>query len=257
MDDALVAVLARELRAAVGLILGCAGTLQNAESYLTAAQRADLLHRISDQAHHLVGLAGNVLCTSRPVERAPCCASVDAVIQRAVADATVRHQPRRVRTHVGAGLHTGMDPASMHVVVLNLVSNALRFAAPGSRVDVTARPDGDRIGLEVCNVGPPIAAADRERIFEPFVAGVTGGDPAPGFGYGLYVVRSLVEAHGGDVTVDSMEDRVTFAVVLPAVMPPQVDAEESRYLRLRDDTDIGAPETRTRAEAVHPAVTGW
>jgi signal transduction histidine kinase len=72
----------------------------------------------------------------------------------------------------------------------------------------------------VTNAGPTITAADRKRIFEPFVqldSSLTRS--ASGVGLGLHIVRRLVESYGGTVDVSSADDLITFTVTVPAVVP--------------------------------------
>ena len=91
------------------------------------------------------------------------------------------------------------DPDRVEQVLVNLVSNALRFTDSGS-VAVRVRLDGDRLEVEVEDTGAGIAPADLERIFERFEQGdVRRG----GTGLGLSISRDLVRLHGGELTVES------------------------------------------------------
>jgi signal transduction histidine kinase len=106
-------------------------------------------------------------------------------------------------------------------VMVNLLGNALKYATPLTTVRVAARPSGPSLlAVSVSNAGPPITAADRERIFEPFVqldSSLTRS--ASGVGLGLHIVRRLVESYGGTVEVDSENGLVTFTVSVPTVLP--------------------------------------
>ena len=113
-----------------------------------------------------------------------------------------------------------MPAEALRLVVVNLLGNALKYATPLTTVRVAARPAGPaRLAVSVTNAGPPITAADRERIFEPFVqldSSLTRS--ASGVGLGLHIVRRLVESYGGTVEVDSADGLVTFTIVIPAVV---------------------------------------
>jgi two-component system heavy metal sensor histidine kinase CusS len=100
----------------------------------------------------------------------------------------------------------------------NLVSNALQYAPQGSAIRLRAQPGADGgCTLEVANDGPPIPAEHQPRIFERFyrVDAARQGSAA-GSGLGLAIVRSIMEMHGGSVTVDSGPGRPTvFALHFP------------------------------------------
>ena len=113
-----------------------------------------------------------------------------------------------------------MPAEALRLVMVNLLGNALKYATPLTTVRVAARPVGPaRLAVSVTNAGPPITAADRERIFEPFVqldSSLTRS--ASGVGLGLHIVRRLVDSYGGTVEVESADGLVTFTIVIPAVV---------------------------------------
>lgn len=111
------------------------------------------------------------------------------------------------------------EPADLAQVVHGLVSNAYRHA-PGSEIEVTARRDGGFVLVEVADRGPGVPHHERERIFE---RGARGGDaPRPGGqGLGLYIARSLVRAHGGELWAEPRPGGgARFVVALPAAHQP-------------------------------------
>jgi signal transduction histidine kinase len=99
----------------------------------------------------------------------------------------------------GAPISLAVEPRLSRRAVSNLIVNALRHAR--SRVEVTVEPDAEAVRIHVDDDGPGIPAADRERIFEPFIRlhdERTQG--SRGFGLGLAIVRQIAEVHGGSVT---------------------------------------------------------
>ncbi len=97
-------------------------------------------------------------------------------------------------------------------IVVNLLGNALAYS-PGEVV-VRAATDGDAVRVEIVDRGPGIPPDDLPRLFERFERGGRAG--GEGLGLGLYIVRKLVEAHGGRVRAESVPGQgSTFAFTLP------------------------------------------
>src|SRR5207247_10531829 len=109
-------------------------------------------------------------------------------------------------------------------VVENLLSNALRYTDPGGSVQLRVRADRDHALLEVSDTGIGIAPEDQGRVFDRFWRSDRSRSRATGgAGIGLAVVRELVEAHAGDVTLDSTPGRGTrFRLRLPALLRARV-----------------------------------
>ena len=101
-------------------------------------------------------------------------------------------------------------------MIQNLVDNAVKYSSAGSCVRVTATADDGSVLIDVADEGPGIPLEDRQLIFEKF--GRSGGGAAkPGTGLGLFIARSIAEAHGGSVDVDSVPARGSvFRLELPA-----------------------------------------
>jgi signal transduction histidine kinase len=122
------------------------------------------------------------------------------------------------------------DPDRLEQALGNLVANAVRHAQRGTPVRIRAYGEEERVNIEVENEGPHIPPEVVRSVFDPFQAG--GRGPAS-LGLGLFIVRTIVEAHGGTVEVESQPGRpVTFTVRLPRQRPdPGRDAPPSRLWR--------------------------
>ncbi len=94
------------------------------------------------------------------------------------------------------------DPDALDRVLKNLVSNAIKYSPPGAAVHVTARAADGRVEIAVADEGRGIPADALPRLFEPYYR-VPGSEGIRGTGLGLGVVKALVEAHGGTVSVQS------------------------------------------------------
>ena len=114
------------------------------------------------------------------------------------------------------------DQVALRQVVSNLIENALKYATDGRWLGVRVRfhpaVEGGEVTISISDRGPGVPSRERSAIFEPFRRGVDAvGSGISGSGLGLSVVRSIVEAHGGSIKVDSArEGGATFVVRLPA-----------------------------------------
>lgn len=139
---------------------------------------------------------------------------------------TLNARGLEVERRVETGLAVSADPDMMHTVLDNLVSNAIKFSAPGARIGIAAAARGDEVVIEVADRGPGIDPADHERVFEPFYRGGDApGATLPGTGLGLAICRDLVRAHGGDVVVVG---RAGWTTVFRVRMPSGAGDEEGK-----------------------------
>jgi two-component system phosphate regulon sensor histidine kinase PhoR len=115
--------------------------------------------------------------------------------------------------------HVKLDANAFTLAVLNLIDNAIKYAADGKKVELRLRRAGDRIVLSVRDFGPGIEPEEHEHIFERFYrAKSVRLKPIRGSGIGLALVRHIARAHGGDVTVASTTGQgSTFELWLPVV----------------------------------------
>jgi two-component system OmpR family sensor kinase len=92
------------------------------------------------------------------------------------------------------------DREALRTLLSNLVDNALRYTAPGGRVDVVTGPDGERSALFVRDNGPGIAPGERARVFDRFYRGQPAGDAGVrGSGLGLAIVKRIADRHGASI----------------------------------------------------------
>jgi signal transduction histidine kinase len=109
------------------------------------------------------------------------------------------------------------DPDRLAQLFDNLISNAVKYTPEGERIVIRLADGEKRVLAEVTNSGVHLPQEDIESIFEPFVRSETATSrEVPGVGLGLTIVRSIVEAHGGQISVHSVEEvGTTFRVELP------------------------------------------
>jgi signal transduction histidine kinase/CheY-like chemotaxis protein len=119
------------------------------------------------------------------------------------------------------------DPVRFQQIVINLLTNALKFSAAEAQVRVTVRREGEEAIIRVVDTGNGIGSDAMPRVFDLFYQDpAIPADGRGGLGIGLSVVRSLVELHGGHVLVqsDGAGRGACFTVKLPAITPPTIEA---------------------------------
>jgi two-component system phosphate regulon sensor histidine kinase PhoR len=121
-----------------------------------------------------------------------------------------------------------IDESAITLVVMNLVDNALKYAADGKELWVSLKREGEDVVLAVRDSGPGIPADEQARVFDRFYRGRdTRGRPVRGSGIGLSLVRHIAQAHGGDVTLTSEPGRgSTFIVRLPVAAQEPAEASD-------------------------------
>ncbi len=107
------------------------------------------------------------------------------------------------------------DAMQVGHIFSNLLSNALKYTPPGGSITVSVKSEDSRVSFSVSDTGKGIPHEYTEKIFEKFVE-LPGDDAERGAGLGLSIVKEIVTAHGGEITVDSTEGKgTTFTFVLP------------------------------------------
>ena len=109
------------------------------------------------------------------------------------------------------------DAAAVSQAVINLIDNAAKYSGEAKEIAVRLRAQDSAVTLEVEDYGIGIPVADRERIFDRFYR-ISNGNARGGYGIGLFLVRHIMDAHGGQVEVDSEPGRGSrFRLVFPIV----------------------------------------
>jgi two-component system sensor histidine kinase KdpD len=224
MKSEFVAIASHELRTPLTALQGFSELL--AMRRFAPAEIARLGTIMSAEAERLGRIVSDFLDLARlerglapPLRRA----RVDAAAL--VGDAVEILQRARPTHQVDVDCAAGLppldaDPDALDRVVKNLVSNAIKYSPPGSRVRVAvrARAEPPAVEITVEDEGPGIAEADCTRIFEPYYRTAAGARTAGGAGLGLAVVKSLVDAHGGTIHADNVTPHGTrMTLILPAL----------------------------------------
>jgi CheY-like chemotaxis protein len=185
-------------------------------------------------------IAGKAMLAREPVDLALVCARVEETLAMTGQSA---HHPLRLDLQP-AWVHG--DTVRLEQVVTNLVSNAIKYTAPGREITVMLRSVSGAAVLQVRDAGSGIPTALLPHVFDLFVQGDRPLDRrAGGLGIGLTLVRSLVQLHGGVVTVESSDEGSCFTVRLPGIAPPQPRENDAprpsrarKVLVVEDNTDV-------------------
>jgi signal transduction histidine kinase len=215
-----VSMVSHELRSPMASLIGSAQTLQTRWRELEPAQRDSFLALIGHETSRLSALVDDVLDTSR-IEAGTFSYSFDDVdLGRLVRDSVAAADHSSDDVHINARVRDALptirgDRARLRQVLSNVLENAVKYSPAGSEVEVDAYSVDGRVVVDVSDRGPGIRPQDQELIFEKF-ARVDHGEGKPGTGLGLFIARSIAEAHGGTLEVtDGPHAGATFRLSLP------------------------------------------
>ena len=217
-------VMSHELRTPLNAIAGYSALLEmGIHGELADAQREDVL-RIQASQRHLLRLINEVLnyakLESGSLEYEITDVRAADVIAAAVEFIEPQYRTKKLELRIAecSDVTVRADEERTLQVLINLLTNALKFTNSGGRVDVRCAADGDRVAIEVADTGIGIASEDHERIFDPFVQSRSELTRSrEGTGLGLAISRELARGMGGDVTVTSAPGAgSTFRLSLPA-----------------------------------------
>jgi signal transduction histidine kinase len=216
-----VSLVSHELRSPMAAVIGAARTLKDRWRTLRADQRDAFLALIGDETARLAALVGDVLDTSR-LEAGTFSYRFDDVdltrLVQDVVDAAAFSQPEvKVVASLGKRLPTIRgDRERLRQVLGNLVDNAIKYSPDGGTVRVRTAAENGVAWIAVSDEGPGIPADQQARIFEKFGRAEIPGGSTPGTGLGLFIARSIAEAHGGSLDVRSGPGGgATFTLRLP------------------------------------------
>jgi signal transduction histidine kinase len=202
-----VSSVSHELRAPVGSIRLMAEALH--EGKVTGEAAGEFHRLIAGEGARLSHLVENVLDFARIEEGRKRYRFEETDLKQLAADVIRLLEPLaaergvKLRAELADSTAT-VDPAAIQQALVNLLDNAIKFSPPGGTVTVILTSEGARWSLAVRDEGPGIPAAEHERIFERFHRlGNELRRETQGAGIGLSIVKHIVQAHGGRVTVAS------------------------------------------------------
>jgi signal transduction histidine kinase len=212
LKDMFLSTAAHDLRSPLAVIEMAVGVLSDPQIDMADEERSSVMANISAQTRHMANLVDNLLDLSL-IEAGRIDLLLKHVDLSRFLTALVADHDRLARakgssvwleSDLDASDVARVDPMRLRQVMDNLISNAIKFSPPESRVRVIAERIEAGWQITVQDEGPGISPEERERLFQPFErlsARPTGGEHSTGLG--LAITRHLVEAHRGEIGVDS------------------------------------------------------
>ncbi len=229
--------MSHELRTPLNVIIGYSNSMLNMPQMFGNVQLPEnyrqYLHLIEENGHYLVGLINDILDLSKieagRLELHHAVVSLPEIMHGVVSTSIglLKEKPIQIRPEFPEDLpHVWADPKRVRQILLNLMSNAIKFTDTGS-VILRARHDDGRISISVVDTGIGIPEDVIPVIFDRFQQAQGDTDKKyGGTGLGLDISKQLCQMHGGDLVVDSeMGKGSTFTFTLPLATPQQLEGE--------------------------------
>jgi signal transduction histidine kinase len=205
-----VANVSHELRTPLNTVIGFAEILHNQYFGSLNPSQREYSRGILDSAHQLMALINDMIdlasIEAGYLELEPGRVDIPGMLKRVMNLTRERAHSRGLDIDLHCASRIGViegDERRLKQALFNLISNAIKFTPPGGAIRIEAEPGDDEVLLSVAETTAGIAAADRERMFEQFERSRSRA----GCGFGLSLVKSLIELHGGAVEIESAPAR--------------------------------------------------
>lgn len=224
LQDDFIATISHELLTPLGFIKGYATTLLREDTTWDESTRREFLTIIDEEADRLRELIDNLMDSSRlqagtmrmsfqPVR-------LDTFLKDISLRASTRNEQMKVQLELKiTGVQLQADPTRLAQVFDNLLGNASKYA-PGSPITISLDQTDGMARISVKDEGPGIPAEYLDRMFKRFFRVPGKNTSVRGTGLGLYICRQIVQAHGGEISVESIYGQgTTFYILLPYNKP--------------------------------------
>lgn len=219
--DDLVRMISHDLRTPLNAVLAQAHLLRrHPDDVAKVTERAQAIARSCDRMAAMIrDLLDATLLEAGQLRMAPRRVELPAFVSDAIERLRGALPVERVSVQAGAPVAVAADPERLERILVNLLSNALKYSPPQAAVVVVVAPAEGGATLTVVDRGVGIAPEDLPHIFERFFR-ARGARRPEGLGLGLYITRLLVYAHGGRIEVESyLGTGTAFRVFLPTEGP--------------------------------------
>jgi len=223
VKSSLLSSVSHELRTPLTAIKSMLFSLQAVGPHGRAS--AEVLTSIEEQVDYLNRLVGNLLDMSRleagTLQPHREWNVLEDLVEGALRRLDVFIKDRPIDIQLAPNLPPiSVDAVQIQQVLINLLENAVKFSSPGSPIRLAASVTGRDLEMSVTNIGQGIPSDEVEKIFERFyrLASTQPSRP-PGTGLGLAICKSIVEAHGGQISARSIGGETIFLFRLPIANP--------------------------------------
>ena len=233
MQDEFISTISHELRTPLGFIKGYVTTLMRKDTTWEPETRMEFLQIVDEEADRLRELIDNLLDSSRLETGTLGMSREPVMIGTLIRDSASRTMSAFPEMQLHVELPNDLpsvyvDPTRISQVIDNLLSNATKYA-PSAPVTIRSHTFDTVVRIEVEDSGPGIAAQHVPHLFERFYRVPEQNSNVRGTGLGLYICRKIVEAHNGEIGVESQEGsgtRIFFTLPVIATQPiPEVEHE--------------------------------
>jgi len=219
LKTAILSSVSHELRTPLSSIQASATSLFNPAVELAPEARADLQSLLLEETEHMSQLVGNLLNMSR-IEAGALKPQRQWNSFAEIVDTCIKRL-RRISTQYFMEVDVSedlplvsVDAVLMEQVMINLISNSIKFTPSLSTICISAETDDQNIKVTVSNPGPPIPEEFIEHIFEKFYP-IPGRDPTHSTGLGLSICEGIIEAHDGRIWAENRPVGVAFTFSIP------------------------------------------
>lgn len=210
-------IASHELRTPISIIRGAASMLVKNESNDIFPKKEGIV-MIHQSAVRMNATVDNLLLASRldtvsaiepsKQQKLRLCSIIERILE--TLRLYTKHKKIEIEVRVDKEIHVVADERYLEIVLTNLFSNAIKYSGSkeGGRVEVTAEKKGDYVRIQVKDNGIGVPEEDQKGLYQKFVRGANAKRFIPdGTGLGLFIVRRIMEAHGGKYGFESTENR--------------------------------------------------
>jgi PAS domain S-box-containing protein len=222
LKDEFIGLVSHELRTPLTVISGCLSTVLTEWDRLSSSEIQQLLKDALLESESLSHLIENLLELSRAQAQQLALYTEPIDLRTLIRDTLSKIQRQASAHQFVTSIPHGVqsitaDPLRIERILFNLLDNAVKYSPPGSRIRISAKAGPEHLVIGVSDQGKGLSSSEQARVFGLFQrVGNNRPDRPRGVGLGLMVCQRLVEAHGGEIWVESQPGRgSTFFFTLP------------------------------------------